>query len=345
MAEKPEEKRSFGKARNKEGRMTIWEHLAELRRRLTIVIAALFVAVCILYFIAPQLINFLISPVAEHILNATQGTQAAAQFPPKAAGPIAVLVSGASGSILPQLQVLTPLGGFTLRFVVSLFFAIVFTSPVWIWQLMAFFLPALKSNERRWVLPTFFVGVILFTVGVVFCYLFILDPAFEWMLDQTNAFAIVLPNATDYIMLILLFEIAFGFAFQLPLIVFYLLVFNIIPYKKLRKNWRIVYIVLLVFCAMITPDASPVTLILLFVPMAVLYELSLALSRIVLSKRIKKKEAEQAAEEELEAEKEAKREAVRAEDAAKEAAAAAAKKAADEAAAQESDEAKAKADA
>ncbi|MCL2750349.1 MAG: twin-arginine translocase subunit TatC [Coriobacteriia bacterium] len=321
--------------------MTIWEHLAELRRRLTIVIAALFVAVCILYFFAPSLISFLIDPVAEHILNATQVVEADGQAQSEgteeanAEGTEEANAEGAGqGSEQtqseateaedPKLQVLTPLGGFTLRFIVALFFAIVFTSPVWIWQLMAFFLPALKSNERRWVLPTFFIGVTLFTVGVVFCYLFILNPAFEWMLDQTNAFAIVLPNATDYIMLILLFEIAFGFAFQLPLIVFYLLVFNIIPYKKLRKNWRIVYIVLLVFCAMITPDASPVTLILLFFPMAVLYEISLALSRIVLSKRIKAKEAEaaaeEAAEEALEAEKKAKREALKAEEAAAEAA-------------------------
>ena len=274
--------------------MTIWEHLAELRRRLTVIIAALLVAVCILYFFAPQLINFLIEPVGQHIMNATQSTET---VEPTESGEATETQPEASGSSEVLLQVLTPLGGFTLRFVVSLFFAIIFTSPIWIWQIMAFFLPALKPNERRWVLPTFFVGVTLFTIGVVFCYFFILDPAFEWMLDQTNAFAIVLPNATDYIMLILLFEIAFGFAFQLPLIVFYLLVFSIIPYKKLRKNWRIVYVVLLVFCAMITPDASPVTLILLFVPMAVLYELSLALSRIVLSKRIKAKEAELAAKE------------------------------------------------
>ena len=282
--------------------MTIWEHLAELRHRLTVIVISLFVAICVLYFFAPQLIQFLIEPVSVHILNATQTTEDSEQTTTEGsdqAAPEGTDPAGSEGSNQADvmLQVLTPLGGFTLRFVVSLFFAVVFTSPIWIWQLMAFFLPALKPKERKWVLPTFFVGLTLFGIGVVFCYFIILDPAFQWMLDQTNAFAIVLPNATDYITLILLFEIAFGFAFQLPLIIFYLLVFNIIPYKKLRKNWRIVYIVLLVFCAVITPDASPVTLLLMFVPMAVLYELSLALSRIVLSKRIKAKEAELAAAE------------------------------------------------
>jgi sec-independent protein translocase protein TatC len=90
--------------------------------------------------------------------------------------------------------------------------------------------------------------------------------------------------------------LAFGLAFQLPLIVFYLIVFNIVPYKKLRKSWRVVYVVLLVFCAVVTPDASPVTMLLMFVAMALLYEASLLLSRIVLNRRIKDQEAKAAAE-------------------------------------------------
>lgn len=264
------------KEKNTEGRMTIWAHLGELRRRLTVIIVSILVATVVLYFFAPQLILFIIQPVAGWI-------------------------TGESVETLEQMSnvinVFDPLGGFTLRFKVSLFFGIIATSPIWIWQLMAFFLPALKPNERRWVLPTFFVGVVLFAFGLVFCYLVILDPAFGWMLEQTNDFANVLANASDYISLILLFEIAFGFAFQLPLIVFYLIVFNIVPYKKLRQSWRVVYVVLLVFCAVVTPDASPVTMLLMFVAIAALYELALLFSRIVLNKRIKDLAAREKAEE------------------------------------------------
>lgn len=253
-----------------EGRMTIWEHLGELRRRLTRIVVALLLATVVLYFFAPYLVYFLILPVAEWITNE----------------PIESV-----DQLYGVLTVLDPLGGFTLRFKVSIFFGAIVTSPVWLWQIMAFFLPALKPNERRWVLPTFFVGVFLFIVGTIFCYLIILDPAFGWMLEQTNDFAQILANANDYISLIMLFEIAFGFAFELPLIIFYLIVFNVVPYKKLRSNWRIVYVVLMVFCALVTPDASPVTMLLMFAAMAVLYEASLLASRIVLSKRIKDLEA------------------------------------------------------
>lgn len=258
-----------------EGRMTIWEHLGELRRRITIIVVALLVATVVLYFFAPYLVLFIFQPLAGSIAD----------------GPIDTLEQ------LPSsLNILDPLGGFALRFKISIFFAAFLTSPIWIWQIMAFFLPALKPNERKWVLPTAFSAIALFILGNVFCYLVILDPAFAWMIEQTRDFANVFAEASRYISMILLFEIAFGFAFQLPLIVFYLIVFNIVPYKKLRKSWRVVYVTLMVFCAVITPDASPIPMLLMFVAIALLYETSLLVSRIVLNKRIKTLEAEAAAE-------------------------------------------------
>ena len=96
-----------------------------------------------------------------------------------------------------------------------------------------------------------------------------------------------------YIDIIIKFEVGFGIAFQLPLIVFYLVVFGIIPYKKLRSSWRIIYVVLLVFSAIITPDASPVTMILLFIALILLYEISLLFSRIVLARKIRREKDEE----------------------------------------------------
>ncbi|MDR0459522.1 MAG: twin-arginine translocase subunit TatC, partial [Coriobacteriales bacterium] len=98
----------------------------------------------------------------------------------------------------------------------------------------------------------------------------------------------VIAEAPQYINTILLFQVGFGLAFELPLVVFFLTVFNIIPYKKLRQSWRVVYIVLMVVCAVVTPDANPITMILMFAAMLVLYEGSLLVSRIVLTRRLAK---------------------------------------------------------
>ena len=73
----------------------------------------------------------------------------------------------------------------------------------------------------------------------------------------------VAPRMSSYIDIIIKFELGFGFAFELPLIVFYLVIFDVIPYKKLRGSWRTVYVVLMVICAVVTPDASPVTMLLM----------------------------------------------------------------------------------
>ena len=243
------------------------DHLGELRRRLMICLVSLFCAAVFLYMITPQIITFLIAPIKPYLDDSSN-----------------------------LLVVLSPLGGFTIRFKVAFFAAFIVCAPVTLWEFMAFLLPALKPRERKWVIPTFVIGVLLFIVGTIFCYFIILDPAFAWMLGQTQDVAEVLPDATEYVKLIMLFEIGFGVAFELPPVVFYLIVFNIVPYKKLRASWRVVYIVLMVISAFITPDASPITMLLMFAAMAGLYEAALLVSRIVLSKKISSKDEDEAAE-------------------------------------------------
>ena len=87
---------------------------------------------------------------------------------------------------------------------------------------------------------------------------------------------------------------------------FYLCVLEIVPYSKLRQSWRTVYVALLVISAMVTPDASPVTMGLMVAVLIALYEVSLLLARIVLGKRVKeqKEELERQAAEDAEWQKE-----------------------------------------
>ena len=251
-----------------QAQMPLFDHLGELRRRVTVVVVALLVATCALYaLISSELILFLLQPVAKFLVD----------------GETIMSLEDIKHSIV----ILNPFDGFSLRFKVSFYFSILITSPVWLWQFLAFFLPALEPNERKWVVPTFFSAVALFAAGMIFCYIAMLDPAFEWLTSQTTRFANLMADAQSYVHTVLLFEIAFGVAFELPLVVFYLTVFNIIPYKTLRESWRTVYITLMVICAMVTPDGSPITMLLMFSAMLALYEGSLLVSRLVISRRLK----------------------------------------------------------
>ena len=257
-------------------RMPLFDHLGELRMRLIRIMVCLALAMCVFYLATPTIMQMLLMPVSEFIPTGEDG--------------------------LPVLNVLGALDAFTVRFMVSFWTSIVACMPVIIWQILGFFLPALRPRERKWFLPTFFVAVGLFIFGTIFCYFIILPPAFQWLTDQAAGFATVFPEAKAWINIIIKFEIGFGFAFELPLIVFYLTVFEIIPYAKLRNSWRVVYIVLMLIAAMVTPDASPVTMLLMFAAMVLLYEASLLIARLVLGNKIKKQKEEIEREEREEAE-------------------------------------------
>ncbi len=238
-------------------RMPLLDHLSELRMRVVRIVVCLAVAVVVLYFAAPTLGEFLSRPISDFM-----------------SGYIAI----------------DPFEPFSTRFEIAIFAGFVAASPMIFWQLLAFFLPALKPKERKWVVPTFAVAIVLFALGVVFCYLVILHAAFDWLTDQASGLGTIEPRMSTYIDIIIKFELAFGLAFELPLVIFYLVIFDIVPYKRLRSNWRIVYIVLLVACAVVTPDASPVTMLLMFAALIALYEASLLAARIVLSRRIKQQD-------------------------------------------------------
>jgi sec-independent protein translocase protein TatC len=234
------------------------EHLRELRYRLIIIAVVLVVGSVLMYFPAPYFYNLVMKPVLHVFGN-------------------------------KELVVLNPFETFTLRFRTALYATLVLGSPIIIWQVMAFFLPALKERERKWLLPTFTAMVVLFAAGVLFAHQIILGAAFEWIVGQAWEGVTQMPDASTYFQGAIMLLIGFGLAFQLPVVVFYLMIFNIVPYDKLRANWRVVYVALMVVAAVATPDWSPVTMFALFGALIGLYEISMALARVVLLKRIARK--------------------------------------------------------
>ena len=235
--------------------MPLMDHLGEFRRRLTIVVVSVVVTAIIVYFATPTLIDIMMDPIR---------------------------------GVMPEntpLTVLTTLGGFTIRFKVAFFFGVIICTPIIIWEVMGFFLPALRPNERKWVVPTVAAMVALFFFGMIFCYFIIQRAAFGWLIGQSVEFAQIIADAEDYLSIMMLLEIGFGIAFQLPLVIFYLSILRLVPYSTFRAQWRFIYVGLLVLSAIVTPDASPVTMVLMFAALVGLYEVALAVARVVITAR------------------------------------------------------------
>lgn len=242
-------------------RLPFFEHVAELRQRLIIIVITLMVGSTLLYFdpFYTWIWGWLTSPIIDMIPDG-------------------------------KFIALGPFELFTFRFKVALYASIVVFSPILIWQILAFFIPALKPKERKFIVPTFFVAIALFLAGCAFVYTVIMKPAFQFMLTQGGGLVAPLADANKYLSGISLMMIGFGLAFEIPIVVFYSIGFGLIPYKKLRANWRYVYAGLALIAAVATPDWSPVTMGALGGSLIVLYEGSLMLARVTFAKRIKEQE-------------------------------------------------------
>jgi sec-independent protein translocase protein TatC len=247
-------------------RMPFFSHLDELRRRLAWIVLVVGGGGIALYYWGWDIYEFLMRPV----------------------------VAGLGDVPLPDpFMATSPFELFAMRFKVALFAAAVATAPFWIYHVMAFFLPALKPKERKWFIPVLLSMIVFFVMGVVFCWLWVLEPGFGWLLAQCGDTVTMLPKASEFFRGVTLFLLGFGLGFQTPVIVFGLIVLGIVPYEKLRENWRTAYVVIMVVASVATPDWSWVTMLSLFGAMLALYEGSLFVARIALRRRI----AAQAAQE------------------------------------------------
>jgi sec-independent protein translocase protein TatC len=246
-------------------RMPFFDHIAELRRRIVVIAVTIIVGSMGLYYWGWDIFNFVMAPITP-------------------------LLKGANWNIF------TPFGTFGLRFTVAFYASLVLGAPIIIWQIMAFFLPALREKERRYVIPTFVALVVLFIMGVTFCYTVILSTAFAWIIAQGGNAIDLVPDASKYFQGVVMMLIGFGIGFELPVVVFYLVIFNIVPYAKLRSSWRVVYVVLMLVASAATPDWSPWTMGGLYVALVVLYEISMLLARLTLRKRIAAQKAAELAE-------------------------------------------------
>lgn len=232
------------------------QHIAELRRRLTVVVLVVGLLTLIGYFFSDRIYEVLTRPMAP--------------------------VIGDQGSYVFDI-----LEAMSNRFRLGLFGALVVGSPIIIYETLAFFLPALKPKERRWFGWTLVAAIILFLAGVAFCYAFILEPSTAWLVEQSGETFELLLRAQSAMTFSMWFLAGFGLAFEVPVVVFYLVYFGVVPYDKLRKNWRIVWVAIVIVASMITPDWNPWSMAALSVAMIALYEGSMALVRLVLARKIR----------------------------------------------------------
>ena len=244
--------------------MPLMEHLRELRTRLVISVAAILIGTIIGWIIYPAVFEFIKQPYIDGVAPLLDRKGFNAEM----------ILSGGIGS------------AFTFRLKVAFVLGLLASSPVWVWEIWAFILPALHKNEKRWVYVLTAVGVPLFLGGIVVGYL-VLPKGIQVLIGFAPENIQVLLNLGDYLNFMLRTVLVFGIAAQIPLVVVLLNRIGAVSARQLAaaRPWTIVGI--FVFAAIATPSTDPLTMCFLALPMTVLYLISELIARFTDRRRAK----------------------------------------------------------
>ena len=174
-----------------------------------------------------------------------------------------------------------PTDAIMVIFKLSIIMGIVLASPVITWQAWAFFSPALYAREKRYIIPVLFGGLVLFIAGVMLAYLFVLPAAFRILLGFQPAEFEPIITADNYFGFALQLILAFGLAFELPLVIMVLSLFGVVTPKFLSDNRRYWVVIAALAAAVITPTPDAMMMLVMMVPLLLLYELGILLARLV----------------------------------------------------------------
>jgi sec-independent protein translocase protein TatC len=182
---------------------------------------------------------------------------------------------------------------FTTTLTVVFYFSILFALPMLLYQLFAFVIPALAPNEQKIAKPIVIIAPLLFAAGVVFTYFLVLPPAVEFLQGYNNNQFDSLVQAAPYYKFEILLMGGVGLAFQVPLVLLALQRAGIVGGSTLTGNWRYGILIIAVIVAAL-PGVDPVTMFFEALPLVILY-----LASIVLLKIFDRRDAKRAREESL----------------------------------------------
>jgi sec-independent protein translocase protein TatC len=235
---------------NPEGRMPLMDHLRELRNRvvkMALAVAAGMIAGFIFFSQAWRVIE---RPLCSATIRGHSGCRTLG---------------------VNQLVLNGPLDAFYLRVKVALIAGVIVSSPVWLYQVWAFVAPGLHAREKRWSCTFLGAAVPLFGIGITACYLS-LGRSLRYLFGLTPGGVQNLIQVDQYLSFVLAMMLAFGLAFEVPLLLVMLNLAGILTHERFRKCRRVLIFGVFLIAGMANPSPDPVTMLILGGACAVLVE-------------------------------------------------------------------------
>lgn len=254
-------------------KMSLLEHLVELRSRLIWSIVAFFIAFGLCFYFANPIFDFLVRPLAE-IWKGQEGRQ--------------LIYTALQEKFFANIKV-AMFGGFIVAF------------PVIAFQLWRFVAPGLYKHEKGAFLPFLIAAPIMFLAGATFVYYALIPNAFRFFASfeevaHDGALAITAePKVSEYLGLIMQLILGFGVAFELPVILTLLVRAEMLETETLSRMRRYAYLAVFVIAAILTPPDA-LSMLAMAIPLIALFEVSIVIGKIIERNRSRRRAAEEAAE-------------------------------------------------
>ena len=230
-------------------KMSLTEHLVELRKRLTRSLAAIGIGFGVCYYYKDFIFDIITRPLTR---------------------------------VLPKNSYLIYTGlteAFFTYMKVAFFAALIITCPYILYQIWKFIAPGLLPKEKKYVVPFVISSTSLFIGGVLFGYFVALPPAFEFFVSFNNKYLQAMLSFKDYLSLFVTFLLGFGVSFELPIFIFFLTKLGIVNAKMLSNQRRYAILIIFIVAAILTPSPDALSQILMAIPLMFLYEISIFVSR------------------------------------------------------------------
>ena len=252
--------------------MTFWEHLEVLRWSIfRIAIAAVIAMVVIFIFMPSMFTGFVLGPTtSEFFLYKWLGSL----------GQLPFLPDFAAGDFKVDIISINVASQFMTHISTSFWFALVAIFPYIIYEIWKFIAPALYDNEKGSVRAAFLFGTLMFFIGCAISYSFIFPFTFRFLTEyEISAQISNQISLNSYMSTFLGMIFMMGLVFELPLLAWLLSKIGVLNREFLKRYRRHAVVILMILAALITPTGDPITLSLVFLPLYLLYEISIRVVR------------------------------------------------------------------
>jgi sec-independent protein translocase protein TatC len=235
---------------SKDKKLTFTGHLIELRQRLAWSVLVLIITTIVAFIFADRIFHFLIRPAGDINLIYTEMTEMLSTY---------MIVALAGGVVLAM--------------------------PFFVYQIIMFISPALTRQEKKYVYIAIPWITVMFIGGVAFGYFILLPPAMKFLITFGSDIATPQIKIGNYITLVTRLLVAIGIVFEVPVVITFLARLGIVTPQQLAGMRKWAFIGAFILAAIITPTIDPINQSLVAVPLIILYEMSIWLSKLVYKRR------------------------------------------------------------